>query len=264
MKFHVPLLLAGLGFFASMHASVAETPFTGDELAKRWNRAYYYTGDTAKAKVEMTITSASGHSRQRRFVILRKDTKDLGDQKYFVFFQRPSDVRRTTLLVWKSQKGEDDRWLYLPDLDLVKRIEGKQGRTSFAGSDFLYEDMSGRPVEADKHKLEKTTKDYFVLLSVPKDRASVDFDAYRVYIDRTTFLPMKAVYYRKGRKTRMIEMISTESVDGHPVITKARATNLSTKSKTTIELSKVTFDLSLDDGLFTESSLRSAPSVAKR
>ena len=236
---------------------------SGAELARKWNQAYYYAGKTAKARVEMTIES-KGKSRKRRFMILRENKSDLGDQRYFVYFQRPSDVRRMTLLVWKDANGEDDRWLFLPDLDLVKRIEGKQGRTSFAGSDFLYEDMSGRPLEADKHKLEKTTSDYYVLLSVPRKSKSVKFDAYRVYIDKKTFLPHKAVYYRKGKKIRELEMLETELVDGYPIVTKARATNVLTKTETTIEMSKMEFDLKLPAGLFEEQSLRSAPSVAKR
>ncbi len=31
-----------------------------------------------------------------------------------------------TLLVWKHQDRDDDRWLYLPALDLVKRIARAQ------------------------------------------------------------------------------------------------------------------------------------------
>ncbi len=254
----------GVGLVVSSTTSYADSAPTGTELAKRWNKAYYYAAKTAKARIEMTIKSKSGKIRQRRFMMLRQDDSDLGDQKYFVYFQRPSDVRRMTLLVWKDATGDDDRWLYLPDLDLVKRIEGKQGRASFAGSDFLYEDISGRPVKVDKHKLEKTTNDYYVLLSVPKKRSSVDFDAYRVYIDKKTYLPHKAVYYRKGKKTRMIEMLATGSFDGYTTVTKARATNFATGSQTTIVLSKVRFDLNLPPGLFAEGSLRAAPSAAKR
>ncbi len=39
----------------------------------------------------------------------------------------------------------------LPDLDLVKRIAAGDKRTSFVGSHFLYEDISGRAVQEDKH-----------------------------------------------------------------------------------------------------------------
>ncbi len=236
---------------------------SGDELARRWNEAYYYTGKTAKSRVSMRIASG-GSTLRRQFVMTRINDGNSGNQKYFVYFQRPSDVRRMTLLVWKKALANDDRWLYLPALDLVKRIEGKQGRTAFAGSDFLYEDISGRPVSADKHKVEKSTDKHYVLLSVPKHPDSVEFDAYRVFVDKGTFLPLKAVFYKRGKKIRDIEMAEVETIDGHPTVTKAVAHDFVKNSKTTITMSKVQFDLHLPGNLFTEASLRNAPSVAKR
>ena len=43
---------------------------------------------------DMTITDKQGQTRQREFIILRQDVKDGGDQNYFVYFQRPPDLRR--------------------------------------------------------------------------------------------------------------------------------------------------------------------------
>ena len=85
-----------------------------------------------------------------------------GDQKYYLHISYPSDLKNTVLLVWKHPGSDDDRWLYLPALDLAKRIAASDKRTSFLGSDFLYEDISGRDVTADTHQLVETTNDYYV------------------------------------------------------------------------------------------------------
>jgi hypothetical protein len=66
-------------------------------------------------------------------MILRRDVIDGGDQDYVVLFSRPADVRNTVFLVKKHVASDDDRWLYLPGLDLVRRIAAGDKRTSFVG-----------------------------------------------------------------------------------------------------------------------------------
>jgi hypothetical protein len=114
------------------------------EIVERANLAAYYAGDDGRARVRMTITDAQGRERIRQFVILRRDISEGGDQDYALLFERPADVRNTVFIVHKHVGKNDDRWLYLPDLDLVKRIAAGDERTSFVGSHFVYEDVSGR------------------------------------------------------------------------------------------------------------------------
>ena len=111
-------------------------------IVEKANIVAYYQGQDGKAKVKMVITNKQGQKREREFNILRKDVEDNGDQKYFVYFQKPADVRRMTYLVLKhvDPKKDDDRWLYLPALSLTKRIAAGDKRTSFVGSHFFYED----------------------------------------------------------------------------------------------------------------------------
>ncbi|MCB1555893.1 MAG: outer membrane lipoprotein-sorting protein, partial [Alphaproteobacteria bacterium] len=87
------------------------------------NHAAYYQGKDGRAKVKMLIRDGQGRERTRQFVILRKDIgADDGEQKFYVYFSRPADVNKTAFMVWKHPGKDDDRWLYLPALDLVKRI----------------------------------------------------------------------------------------------------------------------------------------------
>ncbi|MBV1886620.1 MAG: outer membrane lipoprotein-sorting protein, partial [Parvibaculaceae bacterium] len=123
---------------------------TVDAIVDKANHIAYYQGDDGKAKVTMTITDNQGRERTRHFIILRKDgAADEGAQKMYVYFRRPADVNKTTFLVWKQAGQADDRWLYLPALDLVKRIAASDERTSFVGSHFFYEDVSGRTPTED-------------------------------------------------------------------------------------------------------------------
>jgi len=130
------------------------------EIVDRANKAAFYAGDDGRALVRMTITDAQGRERIRQFIIIRKDIEAGGDQYYAVLFTRPAEVRNTVFIVKKHVGKDDDRWLYLPGLDLVKRIAAGDKRTSFVGSHFFYEDVSGRGVDDDEHELLETTEKY--------------------------------------------------------------------------------------------------------
>jgi outer membrane lipoprotein-sorting protein len=233
------------------------------------NKAYfvaYYQGVDGKAKTKMTITNKQGQKRIREFIILRKDIEDGGDQKYFVYFLKPADVRKMVFMVHKHTdvKKDDDRWLYLPGLDLVKRIAASDKRTSFVGSDFLYEDVSGRNLADDTHELIETTDRYYVVKNVPKKPDTVEFGYYNVSIDRKNFVPMKMEFYDKKNKLyRIIESKKVETIQGFPTVVESVVSDLNTGGKTHMEFTNVKYDINLKD-IFTERYLRRPPREAIR
>jgi outer membrane lipoprotein-sorting protein len=165
------------------------------EIVARANLAAYYAGDDGRSEARMVIEDAQGRRQLRQFTVLRRNREAGGDQDFMVFFSRPSDVRGTVFLVAKHVERDDDRWLYLPGLDLVRRISAGDKRTSFVGSHFFYEDVSGRNPADDEHRLVETTEEHYVLESTPKTPAAVEFERYVTRVDRKTFLPMKTEYY---------------------------------------------------------------------
>jgi len=258
--------LSGSLFAADEPNSTQASPDVRTIVSKA-NIVAYYQGEDGKAKIKMTITSKQGKKQYREFVILRKDVKDGGDQKYFIYFSRPADVRKMTYMVHKRAelKKDDDRWLYLPALSLVKRIAAGDKRTSFVGSDFLYEDVSGRSLEEDTHELVKTTDKLFIVKNVPKKPDTVEFSYFNVAIDRKTFVPMKMEFYdKKGKLYRTIESKKVEKIQGFPTVVKSVVTNLATGSKTEMEFSDIKYNMSLKDSIFTERYLQRPPREVMR
>ncbi|OHB75773.1 MAG: outer membrane lipoprotein-sorting protein [Planctomycetes bacterium RBG_16_55_9] len=236
-------------------------------IVNKANGVAYYQGEDGKASVKMTITNKQGQKRQPEFNILRKDVADGGDQKYFVYFHRPPDVRGMAYMVHKhTDPGkDDDRWLFLPALSLVKRIAASDKRTSFVGSDFLYEDVSGRSLEEDTHELIETTDALFVVKNVPKQPDSVEFGYFNVSIDRKTFVPMKMDFYDKeGKLYRTIESTKVEMIQDFPTVVKSVASNLQTGGKTEMEFGNVKYNIGLKDDIFTERYLQRPPREAMR
>ncbi|MBW2368084.1 MAG: outer membrane lipoprotein-sorting protein [Deltaproteobacteria bacterium] len=230
------------------------------EIVEKANLAAYYGGDDGRSTVRMTISDSQGRTRNREFVILRRDVVDGGAQTFYVYFKKPSDVRKMVFMVHKHIDKDDDRWLYLPALDLVKRIASSDKRTSFVGSHFFYEDVSGRSIEADNHELIEVTDTHYVIKNTPKDSDSVEFSSYTIWIDKETFIPERAVYLNKqGQEYRMVEALAVDNFQGIPTVMKSRARDLASGGETVSEFSDIHYNLGLEEKLFTERYLRRAP-----
>lgn len=264
-KATITLLSLVVGLSAVGTAPGAEVPDV-QTIVNKANIVAYYQGDDGKAKVKMTITDKRGQKREREFIILRQDVADGGDQNYFVYFQRPSDVRRMTYMVHKhaAVDKDDDRWLYMPALDVVNRIAAGDKRTSFVGSDFLYEDVSGRSLDEDTHELTSTTDTTFIVKNTPKKPDSVEFSYYTVAIDRKNFVPMKMEFFdREGKLYRTIESQKVEVIQELSTVTKSVVQDLKTGSKTEMEFTGVEYNIKIGD-IFEERYLRRPPREAMR
>jgi len=259
-------------FFSALFSLVFVLPaLAGDdltdvnEIVNRANLAAYYAGDDGRAEVTLTITDNQDRKRTRQFVILRKDLEDGGEQLFYVYFKKPSDVRKMVFMVHKHPGRDDDRWLYLPALDLVKRIAAADKRTSFVGSHYLYEDVSGRGIDEDIHELEKTTDTYYVVKNTPKKPDEVEFSSYTVWIDKKTFIPMKTEYLDKnGKKYRVVEALEVQRFEGHPTVTVSRASDLESGGSTLAEFKAIKYDIGLKEDIFSERYLRRPPREARR
>ncbi len=243
-----------------------------DEIVAKTNLVSYYQGADGRAQVHMTITDGQGRTREREFTILRwdegeagsegerKDQDYAGNQRFYVYFHRPADVNRMVFLVWKNLDKDDDRWLYMPALDLVKRIASSDKRTSFVGSHFLYEDVSGRHIDEDTHELVEVTDNYYVLKNTPKDPASVEFAYFKMWIHKTTFLVVKTEYYdAQGEAYRTYAAEKVEEIDGYQTVTKSSMSDTKLGGKTVMEYSAVKYNIGIGDDIFTERYLRRPP-----
>ncbi|MCJ7590589.1 MAG: outer membrane lipoprotein-sorting protein [Woeseiaceae bacterium] len=241
-------------------SAYAEPLTSADEVVARANLTAYYGGADGRSEVRMIISDAQGREQRRQFTVLRRDVEDAGDQQFLVVFSQPSDVRDTVFLVNKHVTRDDDRWLYLPGLDLVKRISAGDKRTSFVGAHYFYEDVSGRRPSEDTHELIETTNEFYVLKHVPVDPQSAEFASYVTWINRETFLPMKIDYTNAaGDVYRRVEVLAVETIDGYPTVTASRVSDLLSGGKTDMQFRYIAYDVGIPADVFTERSLRTPP-----
>ncbi len=236
----------------------AATPEVAD-IIQRANQVSYYAGKDGRSEARMHIVDGSDRQQIRQFTLLRRNA-EADRQEYLVVFSRPADVRGTVFLVHKNPAADDARWLYLPGLDLVRRIAPGDKRTSFVGSHVFYEDVSGRNPNEDNHSLQEVTDTHYVIHSKPKNPASVEFAAYTTWIDKNTWVPMRSEYQRAdGSVYRRMEIQQVETIDGYPTGTKMRMDDLEEGGHTVVEFRFSRYDLGIPESVFTERSLRTPP-----
>lgn len=246
-------------------AAVRAGEMSVGDIVEKANQAAYYAGKDGLSDVRMTIVDEEGDKRTRKFRVLRYTMPDGKDQRFYVYFTAPADVRKMAYLVWKHVENDDDRWLWLPALNLVKRIAPGDKRTSFVGSDFVYEDVSGRGVHEDKHELVKTTEAHYLVRNTPRDADAVEFSYYNVWIDKKTFLPVKAEYYdKKDLLYRRVQALEVREIEGFPTVVTSVASDLRSGSSTTNVFDNIDYNIGLDKRIFTERFLRRPPREATR
>ncbi|MFQ5537813.1 MAG: outer membrane lipoprotein-sorting protein [Gemmatimonadota bacterium] len=197
--------------------------------------------------------------------MLRKDMGD-GLQRYYMYFHRPADVRGTAFLVWAHPQADDERWVYMPALDLVRGIAARDSRASFVGSDFNYEDISGRDVDADEHTVlgEESVADRPAWKVESRPRGDAGYDRKIIWIDKVTALPLREEYYGvRNELYRVFTADEIRDVDSEsgtvPTVVRRTMTNVKSGHRTEVTFIDIAYDAGLTDEVFTEDALRRPP-----
>ncbi len=258
----IVFLLFVSGFLANN--VYAEDTHSGKTAMNEMLLAYYYPETDAKSEVFMRIVNRQGQVRERRLTMLRLNQTPGGDQFYYIYFHEPADVKGMSFLVLKHLGRDDDRWMYLPAIDLVKRIATSDKRTSFAGSDFTYEDVSGRALDEDTHELigeeNLGRQPCLAVKSTPKRPDEAGFSYRKFWIDKATHLPLKVEHYDlKGKLYKVYETQEIQTIQGTPTIAKAVMKDLGDERYTEITMKEVSYNVGITSDIFQERLLRRPP-----
>jgi len=235
---------------------------SADEIVKRSLENFYYAGNDMRARVSMKLINAQGKVREREMTVLRLNLGKSGDQRYYIYFHAPADVKATSFLVWKYPAREDDRWIYIPALKLVKRIAADDKRSSFVGSDFTYEDVSGRDLEDETHmfvrKEDLVGRPAYVVESKPK--APSDYSRRLSWIDQQRWLPLKEEYFdARNELLRTFTADKVELIGALWTVTARSMKNLQSGHRTDVVYLETGYGVGLKQDIFTERYLRDAP-----
>ncbi|MBI4649927.1 outer membrane lipoprotein-sorting protein [Candidatus Desantisbacteria bacterium] len=252
MKKNITKLMLVIILLGSIKSIYAE--MSADEIAVKSQEVFFYQAADMKANVSMRLVNREGKERQRKLIMLRKNLANR-EQKFFIYFEKPQDFRDMTFMVHKLPDKDDLRWLFIPALKMVRRIASSDKHSSFVGSDFTYEDISGRDISLDNYKLLRKEKlngiDCFVIQSIPKEEDK--FSRKLSWIDGEKFLPRKEEYYNSSDELeKVFTAEEIKDIDGFPTIMKRIMKDVKTGNYTEVLYNNIKYNIGIGDDLFEE------------
>jgi outer membrane lipoprotein-sorting protein len=231
----------------------AKAQMTGREIV---NKAYNLPqGDDRTSVLTMTLTNKSGQTRVRK---IKQFNKDLGDvEKKIMFFMSPADVKNTSFMNWSYDSDKaDDQWIYLPALKKVKRISSDSKSDYFMGSDFTYDDLGDRKLDADIHQLlrEETVdgKTCYVVKSVSKDEDYM-YSKTITWIQKDNFVGVKKEFYDEDEELlKILTIKKVEKISGFWIVSESEMKNVQKKHSTKIQLSDIKVNTGVPASKFSE------------
>ena len=218
------------------------------------------TGRDLSTVGRMELIEKGRAARIRELATYRID-KGNGEADNLVRFLAPEDIAGTGLLSSGKADGSTDQWLYLPELDRVRRIAGDRKGGRFVGSDLYYEDLQERKPAMDRHRL--LGQDQLdgvacqVLESVPVDPSNSVYRKRVSWIDPATAMVLRIDYYEKDdtRPSKRWVAVERKKIQGYWTVTDSRMTDLATGHETRLVVQVARYDRRLPARLFTSRAL---------
>jgi len=213
--------------------------------------------DTLQGRMEMRLINSAGEVSTR--VLDQFGKTENGLTKAMVIFQSPANVRGTRFLTIENEGREEDRWIYLPNLRRTRRIAGGEGSESFMGSEFTYDDISGRDIDEGEYTLlreeELGGEKVWVLEMKAKDQESTQYSKVISWISQEKKVALKLeMFDKQGELLKTLEASNITKVQGFWTPILLKMTNVQTGNATELEIKRLVYNQDVPN-IFTTSFL---------
>jgi outer membrane lipoprotein-sorting protein len=212
-------------------------------------------------EVSVSVVARSGRENKQKMRLL---TKKYGDDatKTVVSFLEPPHIRGISVLQFVEAHKPNVTWLYSPELDRPRQINGASQRDSFSATDFSYEDLSipreiaeWTPEEAPATLLRDENVDGHacaVIEIVPK-AVDITYNKVRMWLDRGELIVRKFEFEEdNARLAKTLLLSDIRSVGSVPTAHRMEMVNERGKSRTIVVFDAITYDKGLDDSVFSQ------------
>lgn len=223
------------GYAASAKPSVAEIVGKLVE-ADPWGLA----GAVVSARA--SLKDKNGSTSELAFTA-RSRRHDATLSKALVRFTAPADLAGAGFLQIQNKEGDDDRYLFLPELKRARRISGNLRTNSFMGTDFSFADLDRRDLRessSSEKPPENIGKFPCFRLDTRPSRADSPYSRVELWIRKDNYLPLKMVMYdRAGVLFKTFTAQEVRRISGRWYVTKSRMVNHAQAHETLLTLDSV-------------------------
>lgn len=231
-------LILILLFFCSVQ-SFAQT---ADELLQLMDNVISAPNDK-QALVEIIVTKNSGKEKAREATLKQK-----GVYKRLYRYTKPEKQAGITTLALP----DDKMWLYMPAFSKPIKISLLSKSQAFTGTDFSYEDMSGKPYSEryTPRLLKQIDSDTYQLQLTPKEDHKSKYSKILLHLNKKHHYPVKMEYYNKSDVFFKEAIYTYAQQDGYWFAQEVLMQNLKNDHSTQIIMKEVKFDQGLSDDEF--------------
>jgi len=182
--------------------------------------------------------------------------------RILMHFEEPADIRGARFLIIENEP-QNDMYIYMPGLVVVRKITSKRISSSILGTDFSYEDYERLHGILTDLKAEQfpdevySGRPVYVVNSYPDDTSG--YEKISTYIDIETCVALKTDMFERGHQLRKTMSIDPEKIQKAGSIYVPRELlmrDVRDKTETRMLIRKIVTDLPLDDALFDPEQLK--------
>lgn len=209
-----------------------------------------------QAELKLTTTSKDGKVKEQ--VLTSAAKKVNGRDASIARFSAPAGVAGVAVLtVAGTGTDGDDIAMFLPKLKRVRKMAKSERGKAFMDTDFSFADLGSTAANDEKAKKLADAKvdgrDTFVLVS--PGEAESPYSEVTVWVDKETYVPMKALYKDKdGKPFKSYRTLKLKKFKDRVLASDSEMENVQTGSKTKVEILKIE-DSKLGDEAFSERGL---------
>jgi outer membrane lipoprotein-sorting protein len=183
-----------------------------------------------------------------------------GASKAILRFTAPAEVKGVALLIVNHTDRASDQWMWTPAIERDRRIATQDRSTRFFGTDFSFEDLEERDVDQFDYKLAgEDTIDgaaCWKIESKPRQTKSSQYTSSLVWVRKDNYVVAQIEDYSKDKLVRRIHYSDIQNVDGLWTPRTVQVYDANRKSRTTLKLEKLEYNIPMKDEDFTLEALR--------
>lgn len=218
---------------------------------------------TMEHEARVTTLDKTGADRTLEWKLYWKRDKQ-GLSRIFLRVEAPFDLRGASVLLIERDDRADDMWMYLPELEKVRRISSRTISGSLFGTDFSYEDIQRLQVgfnDASGRRLpdaEVENRPVYVVEVTPGPELASRYSRIVSYIDREYCVPLKTEFFEDSDVARKVMTIDPKKVSREAnswIPREVVLRDLDRETETRLVVAEIEIDGDIPDRRFTQTQL---------
>ena len=204
----------------------------------------------------LTVTDSRGKQTEKQWTYDRMGSH--GASKSVLRFTEPAEVRGVALLVVNHRDRASDQWMWIPELGRDRRVALQDRSTRFFGTDFTFEDLEERDVDQYTYRLlaEENIDGVPAWKIESKPKKSSQYTHSYVWIRKTDHAFARIENYKGNQLVRELTYSDIRPVQNIPTAHKMEMHDLGRKSRTSMTMEKLQYNVPAKEEEFTLQSLR--------